>query len=628
MTTKEPTIKDYDPRGGGASADADETLWRQFGNSTSQEAFCTTWLTLQCRMISGVAGGVVLLGAPEENRPFAPVAFWPSKQQDLKHLADVAQRALTERRGLVLKRQLAENDPAKFRYDIAYPLQISGKMRGVVALDVDPRPEEALRQVMRQLQWGSAWMEVLFHRSTVARSAAPQVRLEAIVNILATLVSHERFHGAAVALVTTLATRFECDRVSIGFIKRGSVRVEALSHSAEFGKDTNLIRAIGIAMDETADQESTITLPVPPGGKVLVTRGHEELSRQTGNTVLCSIPLVGHGKVVGVLTLERTANLPFDADTVELCESICALVGPILEVQRRDDRWLLRKIFDSSREHIGYLIGPRHVALKLTTLGVIAVVLFFAYARGTYRVTAKSVIEPLTRQAVVAAFNGYIGTAPFRAGDIVRKGQILAKMDDRELKLERGKWQSEESQNQGQFYEALGNRNAAQVQILTSQIAQAKAQVALIDDQLSRTEIAAPFDGVLVTGDLSQSLGAPVEKGQVLFELAPLESYRIILQVDERQIGDVSVGQHGRLVLSGFTDHPLDFTVKTLTPVSIANEGRNFFRVEAQLQNVPDRLRPAMEGVGKIEVDQRRLIWIWTHEVIDWLRLKIWNWLP
>lgn len=35
-----------------------------------------------------------------------------------------------------------------------------------------------------------------------------------------------------------------------------------------------------------------------------------------------------------------------------------------------------------------------------------------------------------------------------------------------------------------------------------------------------------------------------------------------------------------------------------------------------------------MEGVGKIEIDQRRLIWIWGHPILDWLRLKLWSWLP
>ena len=179
-----------------------------------------------------------------------------------------------------------------------------------------------------------------------------------------------------------------------------------------------------------------------------------------------------------------------------------------------------------------------------------------------------------------------------------------------------------------QYYEALGTRNAPQIQVLAAQVDQAKAQVALIDDQLSRTQVLAPFDGMVVTGDLSQSLGSPVERGQVLFEVAPLELYRIILQVDERDVAEVALGQRGRIVLSGFPNEPLPFTIEKLTPVSTANEGRNYFRVEARLQSVPERLRPGMEGVGKIEVDRRRLIWIWTHEVVDWVRLKIWQWMP
>jgi hypothetical protein len=32
--------------------------------------------------------------------------------------------------------------------------------------------------------------------------------------------------------------------------------------------------------------------------------------------------------------------------------------------------------------------------------------------------------------------------------------------------------------------------------------------------------------------------------------------------------------------------------------------------------------------VGKITIDRRKLIWIWTHELVDWLRLKLWAWWP
>ena len=70
------------------------------------------------------------------------------------------------------------------------------------------------------------------------------------------------------------------------------------------------------------------------------------------------------------------------------------------------------------------------------------------------------------------------------------------------------------------------------------------------------------------------------------------------------------------------------FTVTNVTPVNLAKEGRNFFRVEARLDGDGARLRPGMAGVGKIHVDERKLIWIWTRTLTDWVRLKLWSWLP
>jgi multidrug efflux pump subunit AcrA (membrane-fusion protein) len=127
---------------------------------------------------------------------------------------------------------------------------------------------------------------------------------------------------------------------------------------------------------------------------------------------------------------------------------------------------------------------------------------------------------------------------------------------------------------------------------------------------------------------LHQLLGTPVELGKVLFQIAPLDSYRVILQVEERDIAYVKVGQPGELTLSGMPHQHMDFSVEQITPVSTAQDGRNYFRVEARLQAPSERVRPGMEGVGKVIAGESRLIWIWTHTLFDWLRLSIWKWLP
>src|SRR5262249_19584567 len=157
------------------------------------------------------------------------------------------------------------------------------------------------------------------------------------------LLEHTRFQAAATAFVTALATRLGCDRVSVGFVRRGRVRVRAISHTAHFGKKTNLTRAVEAAMNEAYDQAAVVTYPPPPHTPFRVTHAHQEYARQHGAGVLCSVPLCHDGQVVGVLLLERPLEEPFPPTMLALCEAVAALAGPILENQRRDDRWLITK---------------------------------------------------------------------------------------------------------------------------------------------------------------------------------------------------------------------------------------------------------------------------------------------
>jgi multidrug efflux pump subunit AcrA (membrane-fusion protein) len=211
----------------------------------------------------------------------------------------------------------------------------------------------------------------------------------------------------------------------------------------------------------------------------------------------------------------------------------------------------------------------------------------------------------------------------------VAAGQVMATLDDRDLRLERLKWATQRAKQQREYSEALAKQELAKAQVIRTQIEQADAQLTLLDEQISRLRITAPFDGVVVTGDLSQQLGAPVERGNVLFEVAPLNEYRIVIKVDERDVVDVRKGLSGELVLSSMPNRGFAFRVEKITPVSTAQEGRNFYRVEARpVGEGTEALRPGMTGVVKVTVDERRLAWIWSHKVVHWLQMFVWSWWP
>jgi multidrug efflux pump subunit AcrA (membrane-fusion protein) len=254
--------------------------------------------------------------------------------------------------------------------------------------------------------------------------------------------------------------------------------------------------------------------------------------------------------------------------------------------------------------------------------------LFFAFATGEYRVVATGQVEGAVRRSIAAPFEGFISEAPVRAGDVVRKGDLLAAMDIRDLTLERLRWVTERQQHLYEYDQALGNRKRADALKAQSLIDQAQAQVRLVDEQLARARLVAPFDGLVVSGDLTQSIGAAVRRGDSLFEVAPLEGYRVELRVDESQIADVAPGQLGELVVAALPDSVFPFTIDRITPVAAAHEGNTSFQVDGRLTRVSERLRPGMEGVGKIIVGTRRLGWIWFRSLLHWVRITSWKWLP
>jgi len=324
-------------------------LWRQFAEAATPKSFCQSWLPLQCRMLKGVRCAMVLLGDPDRG-PFTPVAVWPDAKLNMNHLTGAAERALKERRGLLVESGATPNSENAHRegYHVAYPIEVSDKLHGVVVLEVEQHPKHDLQAIMRQLHWGAAWLEVLIRRTEALKSAEVSERLQHVFDLVASAVEHEDSYEAAMAFVTRLATALDCDRVSLGFVSRRHVKVSVLSHTAEFGKQTNLMRAIGSAMDEAMDQHGVVVYPVPPDTTPLVTRAHEELYRQHGAGAILTIPLENKGRFVGGLTLERPADKPFDKATVEACETAAAVVGPILDTKRAEDRWLIRKAAESS----------------------------------------------------------------------------------------------------------------------------------------------------------------------------------------------------------------------------------------------------------------------------------------
>lgn len=577
------------------------------------------WLEAQCELIDRAYAGLLVAGASAAE--LKPVAVWPEANQGVKSLTDLVEHVIEDGEGLVTELQDS--------YGIAYPVISGSELIAVMAVAVAANTEEELAAVMRELQWGASWLELRHTRQLYQDREASFSRLSTSIDLLARVLPESGFDQAAMRLVTELAINLNSDLVSIGFVERQGVKLAHLSHSAEFGRQMNLVRNLENAMDESLDQRAPILFPALQANANLVTVAHTVLADMQEQQSIMTVPLVVADQWVGAITLQRDIDQPFTVEDLRYCESVVALAVSALEDKRHNDRPLRVKIRDEIEQQVIRLTGPGYVGRKLV-LGVSTlVILLLLFWQGDYRLSADAVLQTTSQRVIVAPFEGYIKDASARAGDVVAKGDVLLSLDDRDLQLEQLRWRSQQNKLEREYQEAIAGHDRARITILDAQLSQARAQLELVQSQLQRATQRAPFDGLIVSGDLSQRLGGTVTHGESLLEISPVDAYRVKLLVKESRIADVSVGQQGSVYLSALPEQAFEFTVDNITPVTEYQDGSTFFVVEALLHNnqgSQDIMRPGMEGVGKVFIDRRNQFGIWTRELVEWMRLGIWRW--
>ena len=596
------------------SARASQVLWQRLADAADATAYCHAWLALQAAEIDRV--GTALLLLKDDSGSFVPAAVWPDAQADVSFLGGIAQRCLVERSAVS---ERTDEEPP--RLHAAYPLEAGGEWLGAVVLDLAPRGDPELQQAWRALHWGSGRIEALLLRRQLEEREAGENRMRLALDLALGVGEEARYDAAVLRLANELAGQLGVERVAIGLERRGRIRLAALSNAATFERRAEFAVAVENAMEEACDQGRSVAYP-PSGAAGAVAVAHRHLA---GQGWACSVGVTLRGRCIGAISCLN--DTPRDAETIAALEAAAALVAPNLGLRRDLRRWFAGRAADGLRAFARGLRDPRRPSFRVGTALVIALLAWLGLATGEYRVTGRAVIEGELQRTIAAPFDGFIARSGVRAGQRVAAGELLATLDDRDLRLDQQKWLAQGEQAERKYRDALAKRDAPNARILAAQLAEAQAHLALVEDKIARASIVAPFDGVLVSGDLSQLLGAPVEKGHTLFELAPLDDYRVILKVPERAIREVQPGQRGVIVLSGRSSEKIPFTVENIG-VAVAEDGENLFRVEAKLDEGGPGLRPGMEGVGKVSVNERRLLWIWTHAFFDWLRIKLWYWMP
>lgn len=464
----------------------------------------------------------------------------------------------------------------------------------------------------------------------------------AVLGCLRTALAARDWQGSAAEVVSEISQRLKCLRVSIGWVVAGQLRIVALSDGVVLAEG-QAIPELNQAMLEAVHQHTTLAWPQATRNAVRITLAHQNLFKVQGLGGVVSVPLAHRGRVIGVITCERSVmsdpvavrvleevvRVAFEPQEVRWIEQLAEGLAPLLYLRYKLDRpWVER--LRAGAIVLGYrLKDPTERRLRWSLLAVIWLLTVGLLWPLPYSVSATARLEGSVQRVLSAAQDGYLREVHVRPGDVVKAGQLLAELSDDELQSSRRARQADVAQQENAFAEAFARGDRAQAAQAQAKLAEAKAQLGLVDQQLSRVRMTAPFDGVVIQGDLRQQLGGPVKRGEPLLTLAPGLDWRVILEVGESDVAKLERGQTATLRLAAMPGQPIALLLARVTPVARTTADGVRYEVEAWPAGKGaglTGLRPGLEGVAKVDLPSRPLLTRWAVRAWNWLSMLTWSW--
>lgn len=397
-----------------------------------------------------------------------------------------------------------------------------------------------------------------------------------------------------------------CRQVAVGLVPRQQHRcpIRGLSGVVRFDSHTRFIAAIQDALEETLAHESEMQWPQCSTEAQHAALAHEKLTGVLGAECVASLPLRdGDGQIVGaVLFVDEPAESAF-----ALMHRFGAAMSSCLAVLERQHTSSVTRRVRRIQDRLASWQG-RAVALSVLFVALLLLVPW------PYRVTCESQIQPVIRRYVVAPYDGTLASSEASPGDVVHAGDVLARMDEREIRWELATLEADYARAEKERDAAMAAHRTSSAQLAELEMERLDIEIKQQQHRMDNLAIRSPIDGIVVAGDLEKAQGAPLTIGQTLYEVAPLDQMSIEVNVPEEDIAFVDQGMEVVVALDSFPGDQIKGTLHQIHPQAEIRDKESVFVAEFELENSDGRLRPGMNGWANIKGKRRSLGWILFHK--------------
>jgi len=235
------------------------------------------------------------------------------------------------------------------------------------------------------------------------------------------------------------------------------------------------------------------------------------------------------------------------------------------------------------------------------------------------RVQATGTVEPINPVDIKSKAQGMIIKMPVEVGSVVKRGDLLAQVDPRDVKNQFDQAMADDVVASAGIEKAIRDRARKDTlfarHVITqsehdstrstfaaaqSQLVSAKASLDLARQRLEDASVEAPIGGTIVSRPVTQgqiiTAATSANGGTTLMTIADLGRVRMRVTIDEVEMGNIRVGLPASVAVDAFPDRTFDGVIEKIEPQAVVTQGVTFFPVMVSINNKDGLLMPGMNG--------------------------------
>jgi RND family efflux transporter MFP subunit len=420
------------------------------------------------------------------------------------------------------------------------------------------------------------------------------------------------------------------DRGAIALEERGTLRIKAISGTSQLNPSDPDVQRLETVLRWVSGLEQQVHVSQIDGETDDLRPETREKFRnyfeQSNSRGFFAIPLADEEGRLGILSFESSDPGFLSEAHLEIIQVLASQATVALRnaslYKEVPFIGVLEPILEKKRKFMALERRRRTTALA----SVAAVILFLVLVPMPMRIDGDASVAPARTDFVRADYDGVLDKVFVREGERVRRGALLAQMQDWEQTADVARAQAKFNAAVEEMNRALAMNDGALAGRKRVEADYWRGELVRVRGRLEAAQLRAQINGIVTTPHMEDMAGKMLTAGSPVVELVDTSKVTVDVAIPERDVALVRAGANAGVKLESFPTRTFHGRVAIVSPKGeVQGDGRVFFaRVEVPNENAA--IRTGMLGRAKISAGWHSAGYVFFRDLGIWVWSKVWSW--